>query len=104
MTFGESEVGYDFAGHRVVRSLCNVCADGGWNIDHILPRAHGGRDVLENMQICSVRVNSLKGHDLAFEIDGVVYEIKRCAEVSEEDWSTLTYNYDYKDFCIIKRK
>jgi len=103
-TFGSSEFGVDFTGRAVIRSLFHSDGEGGWNIDHILPRALGGRDVTENMQITSVAVNSLKAHSETFEIDGVTYRIMRCVDVSEAEWGKVPYDYEYKDYCIVKKK
>ncbi len=45
----------------LVCGLCNhPIIDGDWNIDHKKPKAHGGTDCIENLQLTHIRCNTRK--------------------------------------------
>lgn len=102
LEFGESDCGVDFAGETVLRNRYGEAGAGGWNVDHIRPLARGGADAPENMQIASVRVNSVKADRTEFSVDGVHYAVKRSAATTEDEWRSTPYDYARKDWCVVR--
>lgn len=49
----------------------------GWNIHHILPKACGGSDDLDNLACTNVITNELAGDKTSFHIDGRLYQVRK---------------------------
>ena len=87
MCFGEQSFAEDFHGYL-------MCKDGygnkdyyvyenhekiycGWNLHHILPKACGGRSVIENLCCTNIATNDIAADKITFWIDDTLYQVKR---------------------------
>jgi len=49
----------------------------GWNVHHILPKACGGSDAVENLMCTNIITNELAGDKVSFCIDGHLYQVRK---------------------------
>ena len=53
----------DFAGAWIRYDLYGIHQKYGWEIDHIVPRSHGGADTIDNLQPIHWQNNQMKGNN-----------------------------------------
>lgn len=49
----------------------------GWNIHHILPKAHGGTNIKSNLICTNIITNEAADDKITFWIDDCLYQVKR---------------------------
>lgn len=49
----------------------------GWNVHHILPKAVGGTDAMNNLLPVNIYTNDIAEDKTTFNIDGVCYQVKK---------------------------
>ena len=52
----------------------------GWNLHHILPKACGGRSVIENLCCTNIATNDAAADKITFWIDDTLYQVKRAGD------------------------
>ena len=105
--FGDSLVGYDFAGQEVRFGSHNQRGSQyGWDRDHILPLSKGGKDNFANLQIVNMATNAERANKMTFWIDETLYQVKKVTNLYDDD--IIAGNYPYidneKKYCIVERK
>lgn len=66
--FGNSYSGYDIFGRYVTKD--------NFEADHILPKAHGGRTIVNNAQVLHPMSNQEKSDELSGYVNGKWFQIK----------------------------
>lgn len=66
--YGDSEYFANYCGKKI------YC---GWNIHHILPVAHGGTNVKQNLICTNIITNDEAADKITFWIDDCLYQVKR---------------------------
>lgn len=61
--FEETRWRQDFAGAWIQKEQYGIQSDYGWEIDHLVPRSHGGSDEIENLLPLHWKNNEIKGAD-----------------------------------------
>ncbi len=98
--FGNVEKAEDFAGRTIYKSAKgNENSAYGWDIDHIMPLALGGKDNDENKQIVHLMTNDEKADKTTFEINGSIYQVKKTSKSDKRVWAN-GYDYSQKKYCI----
>jgi CRISPR/Cas system Type II protein with McrA/HNH and RuvC-like nuclease domain len=100
-TFGNETEATDFAGRLMRKSeYGNEESLYGWNIDHICPKANGGKDSDDNKQIVNIKTNVEKGDDFPqFEANGKRFQVKKQKNYNEQQDKVA--NYDPKKKYVI---
>lgn len=86
--FGDAEVAEDFDGGLMYKEAygdnqaCEESDDGriihcGWNIHHILPKANGGTNVINNLICTNIITNEKAGDKTTFWIDDNHYQVQK---------------------------
>lgn len=77
--FGKEQKAIDFAGREIIKAAYNDRNSSyGWNIDHILPLAKGGKTVGHNLICCHILTNDEKADKFpCFKANSNVFEIKK---------------------------
>ena len=52
----------------------------GWNLHHILPKACGGRSVIENLCCTNIATNEAAADKITFWIDDILYQVHRTGD------------------------
>jgi len=110
--FGNSEIGYDFAGWEVRKGAYGQeRSKYGWNIDHILPLSKGGTNDYNNLQVTHIDTNNERGNKITFWLDDIPienvsyqinYQVKRISRLSNGDKiADYSNQYTGKKYCII---
>lgn len=57
----------------------------GWNLHHILPKAHGGTNSKENLICTNIITNRIAADKITFWIDNCLYQVKRIHKTSNHE-------------------
>ena len=86
-SYGDSLYAEDFHGYLMCKDGYGdddyyVYEDGekiycGWNIHHILPKAHGGTNSIDNLICVNIGTNEEAADKITFWIDECLYQVKR---------------------------
>lgn len=94
--FGNKKYATDFHGNYMCRNAYGkrdyfeYDSDGnkvycGWNIHHILPKAVGGTDAINNLLPVNIYTNDIAEDKTTFNIDGICYQVKKIYGKHEYD-------------------
>ncbi|GAA5414379.1 HNH endonuclease domain-containing protein [Ureaplasma ceti] len=87
--YGDKKEIKDFSGRTILKgSYGQTGSKYGWNIDHILPKAHGGTNKKGNLIICHIETNAEKGDSYPNFV------------ANDSNWQIVNSNGQYK---IIKQ-
>lgn len=77
--FGKRQKAIDFAGREIAKAAYNDRnSNFGWNVDHILPLARGGKTSDHNLICCHISTNDEKADKFpCFKANDKVFEIKK---------------------------
>ncbi len=88
LRYGDREFVDDFHGYLMCRSGYGnpdffVKRNGeriycGWNIHHVLPKASGGTNVIDNLICTNIATNEEAADKITFWIDDCLYQVQRC--------------------------
>lgn len=87
MMFGSREYAEDFDGGLMYKHAygnpeyceyrCGQKVYCGWNIHHILPKACGGSNAIENLTCANIITNELAGDKVSYWIEDRLYQVKK---------------------------
>ena len=88
LRYGDREYVNDFHGYMMCRSGYGnpdyyVKRNGeriycGWNIHHVLPKASGGTNAIDNLICTNISTNEVAADKITFWIDDCLYQVQRC--------------------------
>ena len=88
LRYGDKEFADDFHGYLMCRSGYGnpeyfVKKNGrriycGWNIHHVLPKASGGTNAIDNLICTNIATNEGAADKITFWIDDCLYQVQRC--------------------------
>ena len=88
LRYGDKEFADDFHGYLMCRSGYGnpeyfVKKNGrriycGWNIHHVLPKASGGTNAIDNLSCTNIATNEEAADKITFWIDDCLYQVQRC--------------------------
>ncbi len=88
LRYGDREFADDFHGYLMCRSGYGdpdyfVRRKGeriycGWNIHHVLPKASGGTNAIDNLICTNIATNEEAADKITFWIDDCLYQVQRC--------------------------
>lgn len=85
-SYGTATSAKDLFGYRMNKANYGQAGEGGWNIHHIIPKAKGGKDSLNNLMLVSMKAHNQIGDKTTFAIDGKYYQAT---------WSKKRQKYEY---------
>ena len=98
--FGARREAYDFAGRKMRREQYGTKSPYAWDVDHILPRAEGGKNGMGNLQIVSCLTNKEKADKITFYANGKLFQVKHKNKAIKREWAR--FDYSEKKYCVVQ--